>query len=142
MCSYCGCRSITTIARLTDEHTAIINSAGDLRRATSSGDEAATTTAARALESLLHPHTVAEERGLFAELRLDSEFTAHVDALCTEHHTIEGLLTRVSRGDLGAVEALDKLLRRHIDKEENGLFPAAAIALDGAAWDRMDGLGS
>jgi hemerythrin-like domain-containing protein len=28
-------------------------------------------------------------------------------------------------------------LRRHIDREENGLFPAAVIALDGAAWDRL-----
>ena len=32
------------------------------------------------------------------------------------------------------------LLREHINKEENGLFPAAAIALDGDAWDRSQAL--
>lgn len=141
MCSYCGCLAIAMIARLTDEHTAIVNSAGLLRRAAAEGDESAAATAAKALESLLHPHTATEERALFAELRRDSEFTAHVDALCAEHHTIDDLLTQVLRGDLGEVEALARLLRRHIDKEENGVFPAAAIALDGAAWDRVDLLG-
>ena len=53
-------------------------------------------------------------------------------------------------GQLGAmlaaipvVDALHRfydLLREHINKEENGLFPAAAIALDGAAWDRAQAL--
>ena len=32
---------------------------------------------------------------------------------------------------------LEDILRRHIDKEENGLFPAAVIALDGPAWERV-----
>ena len=40
-------------------------------------------------------------------------------------------------GDLTRMVALETLLRRHIDKEENGLFPAAAIALDGPAWERV-----
>ncbi len=31
-------------------------------------------------------------------------------------------------------------LRSHIDKEENGLFPAAAIELDGPDWVQVDHL--
>jgi hemerythrin-like domain-containing protein len=40
-------------------------------------------------------------------------------------------------GDLAGVADFVVRLRRHIDREENGLFPAAVIALDGAAWDRL-----
>lgn len=66
-----------------------------------------------------------------------------------QHHRIAGGLQRgepevledaqdlAPCGD-GRAEALENLLRRHIDKEENGIFPAAAVALDGAAWDRIE----
>jgi hypothetical protein len=37
VCSYCGCRSITVIQRLTDEHEQIINAAGLLRDAAHRG---------------------------------------------------------------------------------------------------------
>ncbi len=30
------------------------------------------------------------------------------------------------------------LLDAHIAREENGVFPAAATALDGPAWDRVE----
>lgn len=142
MCSYCGCRAITMIGRLSDEHTDIINAMGTLRRAAAEDDAVATASAAQSLSSRLHPHTAVEERGLLAELRQDPEFTVHVDALCTEHRAIDELLTQVTQGDFAAADALENLLRRHIDKEENGIFPAAAIALDGAAWDRVDLRGS
>ena len=139
MCSYCGCRAITVIGRLSAEHVAITNAAGALRRAVLAGDGEATATAGEKLISLLDPHTTGEERGLFAELRLDPEFAAHVDTLCGEHREINAHLARVTQGDHSGVVALETLLRRHIDKEENGVFPAAAIALDWAAWDRIDG---
>ena len=91
----------------------------------------------RSSQLLLDPHTTGEEQGLFAELRLNQEFAAHVDALCAEHREIDARLARVARGDHAEVDALENLLRRHIDKEENGIFPAAAVELDGAAWDRI-----
>ena len=43
----------------------------------------------------------------------------------------------MSAGDLESVAALEHSLREHIDKEENGLFPAAVIALDGATLARL-----
>jgi hemerythrin-like domain-containing protein len=137
VCSYCGCRSLTVIGRYSDEHEAIINATGDLRRTAARGDLTATQSAVSALARQLDPHTRSEERALFAELRLDPEFTDHIDRLCAEHSEITARLASVANGDLAGVEALENLLRRHIDKEENGLFPAAAIALDGPAWERV-----
>lgn len=137
VCSYCGCREITVIGRFSDEHDVIINATGDLRRSAASGDLAASHTAVGVLKRLLAPHTLSEERSLFAELREDPEFTNHIDVLCAEHREINASLAIVDGGDLTGVVALEGLLRRHIDKEENGLFPAAAIALDGPAWERV-----
>lgn len=137
MCSYCGCRANTVIARYSGEHDDIINEMGVLRRAAQAGDRSEVELVAGRLAALLHPHTTSEERSLFAELRLDAEFAEHVDGLCAEHREIDSVLARVGSGDLAAAGALEGLLRRHIDKEENGLFPAAVIALDGPAWERV-----
>lgn len=138
MCSYCGCRAITVIARLTAEHEAIVNATGVLARAAADADTVRARQAGLALAALLHPHTVGEEAGLFTELRGDPEFTTHVDSLCAEHREIDAYVDRVAAGDLEAVTPLEHLLRRHIDREENGIFPAAAIALDGDTWDRIE----
>lgn len=135
MCSYCGCRANTVIARYSAEHDEIINAMGVLRRAASAGDRDGA--AASHLAGLLYPHTASEERSLFAELRQDAEFTEHVAGLCAEHREIDAALARVIEGDLAAAGMLEDILRRHIDKEENGLFPAAVIALDGPAWERV-----
>lgn len=137
VCTYCGCRAITVIGRFSAEHETIVNATGVLRRATGTGDLASTQAAAQVLAGLLDPHTSSEERSLFAELRQDPEFTDHVNELCGEHRDIDSGLAAVADGDLTRMVALERLLRRHIDKEENGLFPAAAIALDGPAWERV-----
>ena len=132
MCSYCGCRSITVIARFSAEHDEIVNAAGDLRRAITSGAALSVPGAAYSLTELLERHTRDEERTLFAEMAEDPEFSEHIAHLCGEHREIEAQLARLGTGDVAAVHRLNDLLRDHIDKEENGLFPAAAIALDGA----------
>lgn len=137
MCSYCGCRSITVIGRFSAEHDEIVNAAGTLRRAAEQQDLPAVRAAAHALGHLLHPHTADEERGLFSELRLDPEFTEHVDTLCGEHVDLDARLDAIAGGDLSGMDEFVRRLRRHIDHEENGLFPAAAIALDGPAWERV-----
>ena len=137
MCSYCGCRANTVIARYSAEHDEIVNAMGILRRTASAGDRDGARVAVGDLAGLLEPHTSSEERSLFAELRRDPEFTAHVDGLCAEHREIDSALARVVEGDLAAAGMLEDILRRHIDKEENGLFPAAVIALDGPAWERV-----
>jgi hemerythrin-like domain-containing protein len=137
MCGYCGCESIEAIGRLMREHVDIINATGALRRAATTGDGARVRDAVAALRGLLDPHTTVEENGLFAVLAEDAEFTEHVRGLCAEHLTLADLLYRVDAGEHGLVPALEQLLRTHIDREENGLFPAAAIALGGPQWERV-----
>ncbi|MBI1352002.1 MAG: hemerythrin domain-containing protein [Actinomycetales bacterium] len=136
MCSYCGCRANTLIARYSADHVDIVNALGDLRRAVQGTSPESVPDAAARMAALLDPHTVSEERSLFAELRVDPEFTDHVDGLCAEHAELDGLLARIAAGQVADLPAFELQLRRHIDKEENGLFPAAIIALDGAAWER------
>jgi len=137
MCTYCGCRNLTLIRRLSDEHDAIVNALGVLRRAASNSDAEESRLAAQQLADLLDPHTSGEEHSLFAELSSDPEFAEHVAALCDEHREITEQLSAVIQGDVAGVPSLETLLRAHIDREENGLFPAAAIALDGPAWERL-----
>lgn len=138
MCTYCGCESIEVIGRFMAEHTAIINAAGVLRRACERGDQAAVEPAADALAGLLHPHTEAEEVGLFTVMRRDEQFTDHIADLCAEHTCLDEQLAAVRAGDHAAYPAFEHLLRHHIDREDNGLFPAAAIALDGPDWAEVD----
>lgn len=137
MCSYCGCReSLAIIARYSEEHDEIVNALGFVRRAIEADDESERRRRVQVLRDLLDPHTASEERSMFAELRRDPEFTEVVDALCAEHEELGCRLARVEAGELGAFASLELTLIRHIDKEENGLFPAAIMALDGEAWDR------
>ena len=140
MCSYCGCESIEVIGRFMAEHVEIINASGVLRRACERRDGAAVVAAADDLGLLLDPHTGAEEVGLFAVLAEDEEFTEHVHRLCAEHIALDAALATIRAGDHGSDPAFDLALRHHIDREENGLFPAAAIAFAGMEWERVHAL--
>jgi len=137
MCSYCGCRNIELIGRLSAQHDEIVNATSALRTAAAEQDLDAAAVACAGIARLLGPHTRLEERGLFTEMRRDDAFTAHIDALCEEHRAIDGELDAVAAGDLGRITPLIRLLRDHIDKEENGLFPAALASLENEQWDRL-----
>ncbi len=134
MCSYCGCDSIEVIGRFMAEHVEIINATGDLRRAVASGDAEAVGTAREQVGILLWPHTQAEEGGLFRVMARDETFAGHIETLCGEHRSLDEWLSDVVPGDLAAMERFENALREHIDKEDNGLFPAAAVSLAGDDW--------
>ena len=140
MCSYCGCESIEVIGRFMAEHVEIINASGTLRRACERRDDDAVVAAADALARLLDPHTGAEEAGLFTVLAEDDEFTEHVRGLCAEHTALDAALAAIRAGDHASVPAFELSLRHHIAREENGLFPAAAIAFAGMEWERVHAL--
>jgi hypothetical protein len=134
MCSYCGCDSIEVIGRFMAEHVEIINATGELRGSVQTGGEAAVSAARAVVAGLLWPHTVAEEAGLFRVMAQDEVYADHIATLCHEHETLADLLAAVGPGDAAAMTRFEDALRDHIDKEDNGLFPAAAIALDGPQW--------
>lgn len=134
MCSYCGCDSIEVIGRFMAEHVEIINATGDLRRAVSSDDAEAVESARVKVGALLWPHTQAEEGGLFRVMARDEEFSDHIASLCGEHRSLDEWLADVVPGDAAAMARFEDALREHIDKEDNGLFPAAAVSLGGDDW--------
>lgn len=134
MCSYCGCESIEVIGRFMAEHVEIINATGQLRAAVHSGDADRVGVARGVVAALLWPHTSAEEDGLFRVMRREEQFEAHIAGLCAEHKTLDQYLAAVTSGDEVAMAMFENALRDHIDKEDNGLFPAAAIALGGEQW--------
>ena len=70
--------------------------------------------------------------------RSQEQFTEHIDSLCGEHTSLDAQLAAIRAGDHGRFEEFMHDLRHHIEREDNGLFPAAAIALDGPDWDEVD----
>jgi hypothetical protein len=135
VCSYCGCREIPIIAQLNAEHDAIVDSTYALQIAHRAQDIAAVRLAGRGLSHLLRPHTQREQDGLFEEMAKDELFTEHIASLCGEHHELDEFLAGIELGDLTLVPAMLTLLHNHIDREENGLFPAALAYLDDDQWD-------
>ncbi|HHU08853.1 MAG TPA: hemerythrin domain-containing protein [Intrasporangiaceae bacterium] len=140
MCSYCGCENIEVIGRFMGEHVDLVNAAGVLRRAIGAADPAAVRAAATALAELLTPHTVAEEAGLFTVMARDEEFSDHIERLCSEHEDLDAALAGIADGAWERYPAFERALRDHIDREDNGLFPAAAIAFAGPEWDEVHDL--
>ncbi|KGN30810.1 hypothetical protein N802_06265 [Knoellia sinensis KCTC 19936] len=122
------------MGRFMAEHEDIINHLTALRNAP---DEAGRSAAADAMAHALWPHTDAEETGLFSVLARDELFTDHIASLCAEHVEIGERLAQVREGEPGAFESFEKLLREHIDREDNGLFPASAIHLNGDDWEEV-----
>ncbi len=91
----------------------------------------------------LRSHWQGEENGLFAVMHHEELYAQHIDPLVAEHRELAALLEVVDLSDPGDQDrvrvAVDDLYE-HIAKEEDGLFPAALTALDGADWDAaMDG---
>lgn len=117
------------------EHDELVNLSGHLQRAGDSGDRAAVEAALDLMVEHLGPHTGAEETGLFTVLRRNPDFTDHVDGLCGEHVSLDELAGRIRGGEHGLIHDFVELLREHMAKEDNGLFPAAAIELDGPDWE-------
>jgi hemerythrin-like domain-containing protein len=145
MCSYCGCENIEVVGRFMREHTEIINASGVLRAACDAGSQDAIAAAAAEVARLFAPHSAAEEAGIFTVMAEDPEFTDYVTRLCSEHQQLDAhLATIVAAADdanrHAAYEEFEHLLRGHIDREDNSLFPAAAVAFAGPEWERVAAL--
>ena len=82
MCEHCGCRGVEPIARLMDEHFALLDLAGDVRRSLQDGDRTSAMAALGQLGDKLLRHVAGEERGVFAALKEQGDFSeigrAHV----------------------------------------------------------------
>jgi hemerythrin-like domain-containing protein len=135
------CQGIVSIAVLTAEHDEIRVVASEALRGlvgedTQAARDTAREAAGRLLE-LLGPHLVVEEQGLFPALV--EEFPDHIATLEQEHRRIARPLTAVASGTwpegwLPQLTDALRLLQPHVLKEQDGLFPAALIAMSTEQW--------
>ena len=142
MCEYCGCQAVTAIDDLTREHDLVVNLIGEVRAAHTATDTACMAELACRITAVLEPHTQVEEQGLFPALAAD--FPDHVAALRADHRQVEAVLGEAAGGTPAdstwpyrLITTLD-LLREHILKEQDGVFPAALANLDPGDWDVID----
>ena len=143
MCDHCGCRQLTPIARLMDEHDELRMLTSHIRAHLAVGDDTGARSDFDGLLLLLGPHVAREEGALFPMLRRDSSLTDHVAVLEGEHAGLFDAvddLDDVSPGPGwrdGVLQLLHEL-GEHMFKEDFGLFPAALATLDGSDWDAID----
>jgi hemerythrin-like domain-containing protein len=142
MCEYCGCQAIASIDDLTREHEQVIDLMSDIRAAHAIGEIERMAYLARTVAAILGPHTQVEEHGLFPALA--AEFPEPVAALEAEHRRIEAVLAEAADATptdpawpRRLVDTLD-LLRDHILKEQDGVFPAALATLSTADWEAIE----
>ena len=142
MCEYCGCQSLRAIDELTREHDAALEHIAAARTAARDHDLDAARAACTALAHLLAPHTAVEEEALFPAMA--REHPEHVERLLAEHRVVHGQLDLLAAGgpvDDGWAARLHEtmhVLREHIAKEQDGLFPAALTSLGGTDWDAVE----
>ncbi|RZU23728.1 hemerythrin domain-containing protein [Streptomyces sp. BK239] len=142
MCEYCGCQALETIDELTQEHDRVVTLISHIRDARRDGAIARMAELAREITSVLGPHTRVEEHGLFPALA--GEFPEQIAALEDEHRRIEAVLAEADGPFLTDPTWPDRLietlalLREHILKEQDGVFPAALANLDTEQWEAVE----
>ncbi|MFE8946883.1 hemerythrin domain-containing protein [Streptomyces sp. NPDC007856] len=114
-----------------------------LRPAHQEGGAARMAQVAREIARMLEPHTQVEEHGLFPALAAD--FPDQIAALEAEHRRVEAVLAEAADGVTPAdptwpdrlIEAT-AMLRDHILKEQDGVFPAALANLSTEDWEAVE----
>lgn len=88
----------------------------------------------------LRSHWRGEENGVFAVMaEADDLYADYIVPLVEEHRCLEEFLRRIDVGDPDDAKRLRQELanlHEHIGREEDGLFPATLVTLDGPEWDR------
>jgi hemerythrin-like domain-containing protein len=144
MCNYCGCRSIEPIAELTAEHEQIVNMSGEIRRAVARGEHRAAVGVLQDLRQVLRMHDAVEELAVYPAMARHPEYTDKVGTLFDEHDDLDAVVDgALAVAETSGPESADwpavlhslEALKEHIDHEEHGLFPAAAVSLDPEDWD-------
>ncbi len=144
MCNYCGCRALEPIAQLFAEHNEIQHLSAQIHRAVAASDHALAADRLNALHALLEIHDAVEELSLYPAMARSLEFVGKVGTLFDEHDELDTVVrTAMSSAERTGPQTADwvevlralEMLAEHIDHEENGVFPAAAVCLDPADWE-------
>ncbi|MDW4911062.1 hemerythrin domain-containing protein [Streptomyces sp. ADMS] len=145
MCEYCGCQSLASIDELTREHDEVVRLISHVRPVRQDGDVDRMAQIAREITTVLDPHTQVEEHGLFPAMAGD--FPEQIAVLEAEHRRIGAVLAEAADGATSEdpnwpdrlIEAM-ALLRDHILKEQDGVFPAALANLSTEEWEAVEGV--
>jgi hypothetical protein len=133
---------VAAIAELTREHDAVVALVSQARAAHGARDVTAMAVIARRIAVVLGPHTQVEQEGLFPAL--DGDFPDQVAALRAEHRLVEAELDAAAvavpteTGWPDRLLATLDMLREHILKEQDGVFPAALTSLRTTDWEAVD----
>src|SRR5512141_309330 len=131
--------------RFSSEHDVILDQLGVI--ASLAGSDTSVEALVSALRTLARPllaHAENEERALFPDLEPSMGGGGGPLAILTEEHTtihgqIDELVDSPTRQRLETVlDEFQRVLRGHIDKEEQILFPAAAQILGDTALEKLD----
>lgn len=140
MCEYCGCRQIEPLAELMDEHLALLDLAGDVRRHLVDARLEEALTLLQRAGTLLDQHARREEDGIFTALRETNEFVDELDDLTGEHGDFHVRIAALGLSDTRLAASIDALLTElteHIDREDLGIFPVSVVTLGAAGWDLL-----
>ncbi|WP_052466348.1 hemerythrin domain-containing protein [Mobilicoccus massiliensis] len=149
MCQYCGCDQIGPIGALMDDHFEIRNLCGHIRRHVEAGERAEALEYLRELKRFFSVHNVVEEAGLYLSMTRFEEYEDMAGTLYDEHDALDALIDdALALADAGRIGDIDfepllkefVVLFEHINHEDNGLFPASAVALDDEDWARCERL--
>jgi hemerythrin-like domain-containing protein len=139
---YCWCLATPAIEELIREQDELVELSALARAACRCGDLDALVECVSAISSVLGTHTEVKERGLFPPMA--AEFPEKIAVLLGEHRRIEAVLAgatdgtaRTDPGWPARVTETLTLLRRHIVKEQEGLFPAALSILTSDEWEKL-----
>jgi hemerythrin-like domain-containing protein len=143
VCEYCGCQALESVRILTEEHDQVVNLIGAARSARRRGDLTEHLKRCQEILAVLGPHTRVEEGGLFPAMAVD--FPDQIAALVDDHKHIHAVLEHACDTTAALdpdwpdqVEAVFVLLREHILREQDGVFPAALFTLTTDQWDALD----
>ena len=140
MCEHCGCRGVEPIARLMDEHLALLDLGGEIKRHLSVGDRRGAWELLGRFAHELGHHVDREERGLFKALKDQGDFAEVVVELEGEHADFDELISELGLEDEDLVARVDELMAHltlHIDKENLGIFPVAVVTLGADGWETV-----
>ena len=144
MCNYCGCRALEPVAELAAEHVQILNLGEEIRRAVARGEHVVAAELLQTLHDVLEVHDAVEELAVYPAMARHLEFRDKVGTLFDEHDELDRVVQEAltaahrsgpSTADWAAVLTALEMLAEHIDHEEHGVFPAAAVSLDPADWE-------
>jgi hemerythrin-like domain-containing protein len=147
---HCGGKAVAVIGALIHEHEQVLALISDVRTARLAGDLARQADLARQIAAVLGPHQIVEHNGLFPALAAD--YPDPIGLLEAEHRKIEAPLAEAVRAMAsGAVVPADPswpdrlaralaLLRDHMFKEQDALYPAALAILRSADWDAIEAI--